>query len=63
MLDNKNEYNAPAGVPLRGAKTLPGFHPFLNPIPNRGISGLAGRAPQCGVPLRGAKTLRVFIRS
>ncbi|MDR1231298.1 MAG: hypothetical protein LBK61_07850 [Spirochaetaceae bacterium] len=42
-------------VPLRGAKTQPGFHPFANhircesfPDSDRGISGMAGRIPSCG---------------
>ncbi|MDR1230605.1 MAG: hypothetical protein LBK61_04300 [Spirochaetaceae bacterium] len=28
---------------LRGAKTLPGFHPFVKPIPNSGRKSAADR--------------------
>ncbi|MDR1230549.1 MAG: hypothetical protein LBK61_04005 [Spirochaetaceae bacterium] len=59
-------------MPLRGAKTQPGFHPFANhfrceSFPDSGRKSAAGGHALwwlCfpgGVPLRGAKTRWVFI--
>ncbi|MDR1232131.1 MAG: hypothetical protein LBK61_12130 [Spirochaetaceae bacterium] len=30
-------------MPLRGAKTLPGFHPFAKPVPDSSRESAAGR--------------------